>query len=146
MPSSSARGWKRRAERLMGAPESEPVGDVHGYVARGYDSLAANYDEDIGSNPVGMRMHQVFRQTLSRVFRPGHRVFEIGCGSGIDALWLAGRGVEVVATDISGEMVRQVERKAAENGLRERVKSYQLAARDIGTLAREFGESGFDGG
>src|SRR5690606_23171976 len=43
---------------------------------------------------------------MDRAFRPGDRVLELGCGTGADAVHLAGRGVAVVATDVSAEMRR----------------------------------------
>src|SRR5688572_12252182 len=91
-------------------------------------------------------MRRILRRTLLGVFSPGQRVFEIGCGTEIDAIWLATRGVEVVATDISGKMLLQVDAKAAAAGLSDRIHCRQLAAREIGSLADVFGEHAFDGG
>jgi len=120
--------------------------DFHTHTREGYDQLAPSYDADVGSNLVGIRMRRVFQRALDRVFRPGNHVFEIGCGTGIDALRLARAGVEVVATDISPEMVALVARKAREEGVSEHVRCRTLAAKDISVLRAEFGESGFDGG
>lgn len=112
----------------------------------GFDLLAADYDEDVGGNAVGMRMRSVFRQALGTTFSPRDFLFEIGCGTGMEALWLASRGAQVVATDISDAMVAQVQAKARAEGLSERVSCRKLSARDIGVLAREFGQETFDGG
>jgi len=120
--------------------------DPHGYAREGYDLLAPSYDVDIGSNLVGIRMRRVFQAALDKAFRPGDHVFEIGCGTGIDALRLARAGVEVVATDISEAMIAEVVVKARAEGISERVRCRALAAKDIGLLRTEFGESSFDGG
>jgi ubiquinone/menaquinone biosynthesis C-methylase UbiE len=121
-------------------------GDYYEHVETGYDLLAPSYDEDIGTNRIGSRMRLVFRKALMRVFRPGQRLFEIGCGTGLDALWLARQGLEVVATDISDRMVAGVRERADRDGLADRVTCKKLAARDIGALANTFGEQSFDGG
>jgi SAM-dependent methyltransferase len=42
---------------------------------------------------------------------PG-RALDAGCGEGADAIWLAGQGWEVVATDISGVALERAERHA----------------------------------
>jgi SAM-dependent methyltransferase len=42
---------------------------------------------------------------------PG-RALDVGCGEGADAIWLAGRGWEVVAADISGVALGRAERHA----------------------------------
>ena len=126
--------------------ESPSIVDSPRLVREGYDQLAPSYDMDIGSNLVGRRMREVFQRALDRAFRPGSRVFEIGCGTGIDAMRLARAGVEVVATDISERMVDIVAQRARAEGLAERVRCITVAAKDIGNLRAEFGESSFDGG
>ncbi len=40
------------------------------------------------------------------------RVLELGCGDGVNAVFLAGRGCEVTAVDISGTALRMARRKA----------------------------------
>lgn len=120
--------------------------DYYQYVEHGYDALAPSYDGEIGSNLIGSRMHAEFRRALLETFRAGQMVFEVGCGTGIEALWLARHGMDVVATDISRGMLEQVELKAKSEGLGERIHCRKLAAREIGILAREFGSGSFDGG
>src|SRR2546427_1924475 len=120
--------------------------DFHRYVETGFDELSHSYDEEIGANPIGRRMREIFRRTLTHLFRPRGFVFEIGCGTGIDALWCARNGAEVVATDISGEMLEELQRKAKAEGLSDHIRCRKLAARDIGALRGEFGDEAFDGG
>jgi SAM-dependent methyltransferase len=91
-------------------------------------------------------MHAVFRDVLRRTFSVGQTVFEIGCGTGIDALWLARFGLDVVATDISQEMVEVTKKKAKVEGLSDRIQVAKLRASEIGLLAREYGEESFGGG
>lgn len=120
--------------------------DIYSHIEEGYDALAPRYDVEIGSNLVGQRMHAVFRTALERRFVRGDRVFEIGCGTGIDALWLALRGIEVVATDLSERMLAQLARKAKAEGVDDRVHVCKLAARDIGRLETDWGPGSFAGG
>lgn len=47
----------------------------------------------------------------------GGPTLELGCGSGRVALWLAGRGHDVVAVDVVGELVAAVAQRAREGGL-----------------------------
>ncbi len=120
--------------------------DYYRSIEEGYDALAPSYDQDIGSNPVGQRMHAVFREVLRAAFSGCQKVFEIGCGTGTDALWLARSGLEVVATDISQEMVGLVREKARAEGLADRIQVAKLRACEIAGLAREHGRESFDGG
>jgi SAM-dependent methyltransferase len=47
---------------------------------------------------------------------PG-RVLDVGCGEGADAVWLAGRGWEVTALEVSGVALERAARHAAEAGV-----------------------------
>ncbi len=49
------------------------------------------------------------------------RALDLGCGHGGDAFWLAGRGWDVTAVDVSATVLDQVAQRAAEAGLAERV-------------------------
>ena len=47
---------------------------------------------------------------------PG-RVLDVGCGEGADAVWLAGRGWDVTALEVSGVALERAARHAAEAGV-----------------------------
>lgn len=125
-------------------PRFSPEGSFYDHVSRGYDMIAATYDSVEAANVVGRRLRRRVQDSLFRTFRPGQRVLEIGCGTGIEALALAERGVTVVATDLSSDMVALVERKARERGLGN-VETRRLAAYEIRDLVDDFGPQSFDG-
>ena len=122
-----------------------PGSSFYRHVEGGYDLLAPTYDEDVGVNPIGEHMRGVFRTHLTVAFSRGHKVLEIGCGTGIDAVWLARFGIDVVATDISQEMLKRTEAKADALGLGHLVHTRRVAASEIGELSEEFGPEAFDG-
>ena len=99
------------------------------HVESGFDDLAASYDTDIAGNEITIRMREIFRRALLDSFHPGERLVEIGCGTGIDAVWLAEQGLEVVATDISQGMVDRVAEKARAMSLKSLI-SRKMAAKD----------------
>jgi SAM-dependent methyltransferase len=70
-------------------------------------------------------------QVLGEVFRSGERVLELGCGTGEDAVWLARRGVSVVATDQSAEMLKVAQEKARRAGVAERIEFAQVDAAQL---------------
>lgn len=88
-------------------------------------------------------------QVLARTFGPGDKVLEIGCGTGTEALYLASRGVEVLATDAAEGMIEVVRGKLATFDADDRrarnVTTRVLPARKIGQLTDEFGSSSFSG-
>ena len=80
---SKARFWNRVARKYA----ADPIADMAGYEA-----------------------------TLRRVqalLRPEHTVLEVGCGTGTTALQLAGGTRELVATDVSSEMITIAREKLA---------------------------------
>jgi SAM-dependent methyltransferase len=81
-------------------------------IAAPFDAVAEQYDTDFTSLPAARELRQRVWRHLAG-FTPGQRVLELGCGTGEDALWLAARGVSVLATDVSEGMLAQARRKAA---------------------------------
>jgi ubiquinone/menaquinone biosynthesis C-methylase UbiE len=127
-----------------GLPAFAAEMSYYDHVARGYDLIAASYDDVEVANAVGRRVRKRMQDALFRSFRPGDRVLELGCGTGIEALALAARGVDVVATDLSEAMVERVREKVKARNL-SNVAVRRLAAHNVGRLAHEFGEASFQG-
>jgi SAM-dependent methyltransferase len=92
-----------------------------------FDDLAADYDAQFTAGVIGSRLRRAVWRRLEARFRPGHRVLEVNCGTGEDAVFLGKRGVRVLATDLSAPMVERARRKVAEAGLDDRVEVRQLA-------------------
>ncbi len=73
-------------------------------MAEAYDRAAADYDRQVLGDDW---MRNVLWERYARLFRPGQVVLDVGCGTGIDALFLAQRGIRVVGIDASVAMVAQ---------------------------------------
>jgi peptidoglycan-N-acetylglucosamine deacetylase len=85
-----------------------------------YDTLAQSYDEEQFSSPVSMSRNTEQRLFLARapaLFQGSERVLEVGAGTGIFTLEIARRSREVVAADISGNMLELLEKKARAEGI-----------------------------
>ncbi|MDX1994474.1 MAG: class I SAM-dependent methyltransferase [bacterium] len=82
-----------------------------------FDPLAATYDQDFTHSPIGRLLRGQVHQRLLTHFCPGHHVLELGCGTGEDALFLAGHGVHVTATDASERMLETAKTKAGGTAL-----------------------------
>lgn len=89
-------------------------------VRAAFDETAAGYDAEFTETRVGRLQRAVTHRFLSQ-FIDQHRprtVLELNCGTGEDARWLAGRGLEVTATDLSGGMLAATEAKVPGLGVR----------------------------
>lgn len=74
-----------------------------------FDAAASTYDETFTKRKLGIWLRDMVRSYVP--FEEGDHVLEVGCGTGEDAVWLAQRGVQVTATDISSAMLAQARQK-----------------------------------
>jgi SAM-dependent methyltransferase len=94
--------------------------------APAFDVLAPTYDADFTGTPIARYLRGITQARLAQAFPSGSRALELGCGTGEDALWLAGRGVQVTATDSSAGMLAAARAKCADDE-RVRVAALNLA-------------------
>ena len=119
-------------------PQHEPSPTFYGHVARGYDHSASTYDQVEGRNEISERVRAATLAAAMRVFRPGDRILELGCGTGRDAVALARQGLHIVATDVSPEMIRLTAARAKQAGLEERVVARTASAAEAVDLDGPF--------
>lgn len=105
----------------------------HGFAAP-FDAVASRYDETFTSSTIGRAQRAAVWRELAKTFRPGDRTLEIGCGTGVDACFMAGRNIRVVACDPSTQMIDLAQRRIHERGLQKLVRPVVLRAEDIGAL------------
>ncbi|RXH54183.1 class I SAM-dependent methyltransferase [Granulicella sibirica] len=109
-----------------------------GHLAELYwNSAAETYEQDFSGTTVGKIRRGTVRKALDRTFQPGHRVLELCCGTGIDAVSLARRGVHVVACDISPRMIELARAHAAGEGVSPPPDFRVLAAEHLSSLTAE---------
>lgn len=102
-----------------------------------FDAVASSYDAVFSRSPVGRAQRSQVWRELEKAFHPGQQVLEIGCGTGVDACFLARRGVSVLASDSSREMVRIASDRVHDCSHNFRDASVQLRqwrAEDIGCI------------
>jgi SAM-dependent methyltransferase len=113
--------------------------------ATAFDAAAGRYDRDAASNPMMRWLRSESLRHLALRFKPGDTVLEVGCGTGDEALALARRGVNVVATDASEGMVIVVRAKIGRSRAPGRVTARVLPAGELQELLSEYGSGSFDG-
>lgn len=110
---------------------------------KAFDSASVTFDEDDSSNAILQWMrHEAYRVYFDN-FKGGDKLLELNSGTGIDAFYLAARGIYVHATDISTGMI---------NALRQKLSVDNIGSRNItGADVLSFDEisnvsgGGFDG-
>lgn len=109
-----------------------------------FDAEAVDYDATFSSSLIGETMRRAVWRRLDANFKAGDHVLDLGCGTGEDAVYLAGRGVQVLATDRSPRMVEVTRQKLQAAGLETRVEVRQAAIEELEELIGAF-ELPFDG-
>ena len=107
-----------------------------------FDAVAARYDETFTLSKIGQAQRASVWKELGRTFDSGDRVLEIGCGTGVDACFLAEQGVRVVASDSSAQMIAVATRRIRERGQRGLVQPLVLRAEEVTALPAD---ESFDG-
>lgn len=108
---------------------------------RAFDSVATAYDGPLGNNPLVQRLRARTLAAVTRTVPPGTALLDLGCGTGLDAVWLGQRGYRVTAIDWSPQMVRQSRERAERAGLDGVVAVQHLGIHQLGSLPAD----AFDG-
>jgi ubiquinone/menaquinone biosynthesis C-methylase UbiE len=95
-----------------------------------FDHIATRYDALWTTTAIGRAQRNLVWHEINKLFHPGERILDIGCGTGEDAAHFAARGVHVYATDVSPAMVRV----ARERG----VTATVCGAEELGRIGRSF--------
>jgi len=102
-------------------------GFAEGRATAGYfDSMAPDYDREFTRSPLGQELRAIVRERVAANFKSGDHVLELNCGTGEDAVWMAKRGIRILATDVSEEMLNSTRRKAAAGGVAPMIETRRL--------------------
>lgn len=99
-----------------------------------FDAAAPVYDATYEVLPGIRRIRRTTSALYLEYFPRTSCLLEINCGTGIDAVFLAERTMNVLATDASPRMVEEVKKKVAERGLEAFVEPRRLAFSELGSL------------
>jgi SAM-dependent methyltransferase len=107
-----------------------------------FDEAADRYDQVFTNSTIGRAQRLSVWEELAKTFHAGDQILEIGCGTGVDACYLAERGVRVLACDSSPKMIAVATRSLKDNRRSGLIQTKVLAAEQIGSLR---GQALFDG-
>jgi SAM-dependent methyltransferase len=96
-----------------------------------FDGLAADYDAAFTRTALGRTLRDVVWEHVDDSFRSCNRILELGCGTGEDAVRLAQRGAEIVATDASPGMISVAREKAQRAGCSSRIEFHCVAMENL---------------
>jgi ubiquinone/menaquinone biosynthesis C-methylase UbiE len=93
-----------------------------------FDSVAIDYDAKFTQTKIGGVQRKIVWTYLNKILegKSNLKILELNCGTGEDAVWLAKKGHNVLATDISEEMLHITEQKALHNQLSDRIETRKI--------------------
>lgn len=102
-----------------------------------FDSVAADYDGPVGNNALVQAMRQRTLAAVQGFVPAGGNLLDLGCGTGLDAVWLAQRGYRVTAIDWSPAMVERARRRTIDVGVDRLVAVHHLGIHQLEQLAEQ---------
>jgi ubiquinone/menaquinone biosynthesis C-methylase UbiE len=78
---------------------------------KAFDRIANEYDQIFTDSVIGRAQRDVTWKELTNTFSKGDSILELNCGTGEDALFLAGQGISVLACDASQQMIANAEQR-----------------------------------
>ncbi len=121
--------------------------DAYAPFARAFNAAAPTYDADYGpANAIMTAFRARSLAVLDAALPREGLLLELGCGTGVEAAALARIAPErrILATDLSPEMLKQAQQRAAAEGVAAQLEWRQMAAGAVGTLAQAY-PGGFAG-
>lgn len=76
-----------------------------------FDSIAHNYDRVFTESLIGRAQRNAVWAVLRRTFKENDNILELNCGTGEDAIFLAGKNISVLACDASEQMIATAEHR-----------------------------------
>lgn len=107
-----------------------------------FDKISADFDEQDRTNPIIGWMRNIVHDVYMKHFKAGDSLLELNSGTGIDAVFLAGKGLSVYATDISTGMQSYLLEKIKNNPeLRDKITARPYSFYEIDKVEK----NNFDG-
>ena len=102
-----------------------------------WNATAETYDQIFPETLVGKIQRDAVWRELDRVFQSGQRILELNCGTGIDAVHLAERGMRVVACDLSPRMIELATGRSSAANVANRAMFRVMPTEQIAQLVKE---------
>ena len=93
-----------------------------------FDHIASTYDSVFTRSAIGQLQRKRVWSYVETIIPQlkGFEMLELNCGTGEDALLFGERGFNIVATDISEEMLKVTQKKAEQFSMQNRISSHYL--------------------
>lgn len=105
-----------------------------------FDAIAADYDARDNQNPILQWMRSLVHRVYLKYIPEESSILELNAGTGVDAVFLAENGYQVLATDISEKMIGIIQSKGKSLPAETNVQAGEKAKISIKAVALSFEE------
>ena len=97
-------------------------------MAAPFDHIASTYDSVFTQSAIGQLQRKQVWQYLEQITPElqGLEILELNCGTGEDAVLFSEKGFNIVATDVSEEMLKVTQQKAHQFSMQNKISSHYL--------------------
>jgi ubiquinone/menaquinone biosynthesis C-methylase UbiE len=98
-----------------------------------FDHIATTYDSVFTRTAIGQLQRKHVWKYLEKIIPEldGLEMLELNCGTGEDAIMFSDRGFNIIATDVSTEMLKVTQQKAEKYSMQNRISSQYLDLESI---------------
>jgi len=94
------------------------MNDYKQNINKGFSKISKHYEDLDKTSDLINWMRSRIRKNLEKKLLPGEKILEINAGSGIDAVYFASLGYDVLATDIADGMLSFIDKKSKQKEIR----------------------------
>jgi ubiquinone/menaquinone biosynthesis C-methylase UbiE len=108
-----------------------------------FDHIASSYDSSFTQSPIGQLQRREVWNYLEKITPEleGLDILELNCGTGEDAVLFSEKGFNIVATDVSEEMLKVTQEKVQQYSMQNKISSQYL---DLDSFDDSLFEKKFD--
>jgi len=104
------------------------------YVEEAFTRQSVVYDEYEKENSTLKWMRKQIRKHALYFLKPGDKMLELNCGTGIDAIFFAQKDIFVHCIDISTGMIEQIKKKVNDNNLSNKISFQQCSYTELNEI------------
>lgn len=108
------------------------------HIDKAFDELSVDYDSLFSETWLGDYYRARVQKHLADYWDGDKKIIELNAGTGEDACFLASMGNDVLATDISSQMLLKIEEKAAQKGFTDAINTQLLAIEELESVDDTF--------
>jgi ubiquinone/menaquinone biosynthesis C-methylase UbiE len=105
--------------------------------AEAFSKQSSGFDSSEEKNKILQWMRARVHRHCMKFYKPGEKILELNCGTGIDAVFFAQHGLHIHATDIANGMLEELRRKVREKNLGDRISVQECSYTELELLEKK---------